>query len=552
MVRKKTNANHTAGQSRQTLPVVLNKSPPLADTREVTSLRLKSARAAAIVLLLCGASCPVRAQEPDTSASELRRQFEAWQAGQVEKERRAEDRYQALESRYQSLLHIVETQPLDAPMPADEETPFPRIEGDQEAREREDHGDDFRVPLIASFHDGVELASPDEDYSLRIHLLNQVDFKVFVPGDQEPARSGIYIPRFRVYFEGRVTRPIEYEMSIQRSVEGTFDVLDADVNFHYWDQFQLKFGRFLVPYSYDWYNHLEQYFITPERGLFPLNFGLSREAGLMAWGWLFDHRLEYATGGFDGQLFGLADTNTTRDWVTYVNAIPFRRTERFPLLRFLNFGGSFALGQQTYRAAPLPLRTSVQSSENDEAAQAASVDFLEWNDDVVATGSRIQGAIHFAWYVNHLSLEAEWQIGRFEYQRLGVYPLVNVPVTGFHVAAGYFITGETVQKRTTVVPLRPFNPLKGQRGPGAIELFARYTQLNLGDNVFTGGLADPALWSNSAYVTDTGFNWYPNRFIKFYVDWQHSSFGRRILLNEGKQKFGFNSDLLWLRMQLYY
>ncbi|MGE3809126.1 MAG: porin, partial [Gemmataceae bacterium] len=86
----------------------------------------------------------------------------------------------------------------------------------------------------------------------------------------------------------------------------------------------------------------------------------------------------------------------------------------------------------------------------------------------------------------------------------------------------------------------------------AIELFARYTQLNLGQQVFDGGLADPNFWSKDAYVTDIGANWYLNRFVKVYFDWQHSTFGSPILLNEAKQKFGRNDDLFWIRMQLYY
>lgn len=406
-------------------------------------------------------------------------------------------------------------------------------------------------PLRARFNDGFEFDSADKQYQLRLHLMNQTDFKFFSPGDQEPARSGIYNPRFRIYFEGQLTDPFQYELSLQRSVEGAFDVLDANVNFRLSEAFQIKLGRFLVPYSYDWYDHLEQYFITPERGLFPLNFGLSREAGVMLHGKFLDGRVQYALGGFDGQLLGLADNNTTRDAVTYVNFKPFLRTEQFPALRFLNVGGSFAIGQQAFPDQPLPLRTSVQSSENDEAAQAASAVFLSWNDGVVASGGRTQGALHLAYYHQHLSLEAEWQLGRFGYQALQA-PSVSIPVTGYHVTLGYFITGETVERRTAVVPLRPVDPLHHRFGPGAVELFSRYSQLNLSSRVFSDGLADPNLWSNSAMVTDTGFNWYLNRYIKFYFDWQHSEYGTPVLLNAGQNKLSRHDDLYWIRCQLYF
>lgn len=413
-------------------------------------------------------------------------------------------------------------------------------------------GEAKRLPVRARFDDGFLLSTEDDAYTLHIHLLNQTDFKVFTPGDQQPARGGVYDPRFRVYFEGHLQQPYEYELSIQRSVEGTFDILDANVNFHFWDQFQVKLGRFLVPYSYDWYDHLEQYFITPERSLFPLNFGLSREAGIMGWGKLFDERVDYAVGFFDGQLVGLADTNTTRDGVGYLNMRPFLRSEQFPALRFLNLGGSLALGLQAFPVQPLPLRTSVQSSENDEAAQAASAIFLAFDPTTVAQGSRTQGALHLAWYVQQFSLEAEWQAGTFSYHHIGTAPPVEVPVSGYHVSLGYFLTGETVEDRTTVVPLRPFSPVRGSLGPGAIELFCRYSQLDLDEKVFSAGLADAGKWTRSAYVTDTGFNWYMNRFIKFYFDWQHSIYGTPVLINEGKQTFSRTDDLWWIRCQIYY
>ena len=140
------------------------------------------------------------------------------------------------------------------------------------------------LPLQARFADGFQLASEDDEFDLRFHVLDQTDFKLFTPNDRTFGKSGLYIPRVRVYLEGRLTRLLEYEVSLQRSVEGTWDLLDGNLNLRPSDAFQVKFGRMLVPYSYDWFDHLEQYFITPERALFPLNFGLSRQAGLMAWG----------------------------------------------------------------------------------------------------------------------------------------------------------------------------------------------------------------------------------------------------------------------------
>jgi len=110
------------------------------------------------------------------------------------------------------------------------------------------------------------------------------------------------------------------------------------INLRLCEAFQVKFGRCLVPYSYDWFDHLEQYFIAPERALFPLNFGLSRQAGLMAWGRAWEDQLDWAFGGFNGHLTGLADNNPNQEAVGYFNVRPFLDSDRFPFLRYPMFG----------------------------------------------------------------------------------------------------------------------------------------------------------------------------------------------------------------------
>ena len=92
-----------------------------------------------------------------------------------------------------------------------------------------------------------------------------------------------------------MTKPIEYQLSLQRS-NNSFDVLNAYLNFHYDDRFQVRIGRFKAPYTFEWYKMSTWEILTPERSPFALNFGPNRQVGLMGWGFLFDERLEYAVG----------------------------------------------------------------------------------------------------------------------------------------------------------------------------------------------------------------------------------------------------------------
>ena len=448
-------------------------------------------------------------------------------------------------------------QPFSTDPPASNVEPAPFARDTENRAESADraHGDDFAekpedlsIPLRAVFDDGFCLKSSDDQFQLRIRTLTQIDGKVFSPAHQEPARSGIYIPRFRIYFEGQLTDVFEYELSLQRSVEGTFDVLDANVNFVRSEQFQVRVGRALVPYSYAWYDHLEQYYITPERGLFALNFGLARQAGVFAHGKLHEKQLEYAFGATFGQLSGLADTNTTRDGVVYLNSRPYLHTDSWA--RFLNVGGSLAIGQQAFESSPLPLRTSIQTSENDEAAQAASSIFLEYEPGVVAKGERLQGALHAALYSGPFSLEAECYAARFGVAAPHGASPIGIPIFGYDVTLASFLTGETIENRKTVAPLHPVT--KEGTGRGAVEAFGRFSDLQLGNQVFSAGLANPHDWTNSAAITDIGFNWYLTRFVRMTFDWQHSMYASPVLINAQKDLRSKTNDLFWVRCQLYF
>ncbi len=167
----------------------------------------------------------------------LSEQYRDLQRRDEEGRRHAEDRYRELERRYERLLDRLEDEPEDEPGPnssppvLDGRSPFPGASDDRmggtdgvqssptggsaEASRRPSP-----VPLRAQFDDGFVLGTLDDEWTLRFHVLDQTDFKVFMPNDMFPARSGLYIPRVRVYFEGRLTpRPAHIKRTAVTGLE---------------------------------------------------------------------------------------------------------------------------------------------------------------------------------------------------------------------------------------------------------------------------------------------------------------------------------------------
>jgi phosphate-selective porin OprO and OprP len=409
---------------------------------------------------------------------------------------------------------------------------------------------DKRLPLTSAFK-GFQFQTKDEEFGLQFHLESQLDARIWSQRDQVPANSGLFLPRQRIFFNGNITRRIEYEFSINRGLGGAINILNAYVNLHFDDRFEVKIGRFFTPFTYDQYAISNYWLPTPERSLFTTNVGLGRQIGLMGWGYLLNKRLDFAAGIFNGSRNSFESLSNGVDFVAYLNGRPFQESESLGFARFLNLGTSVAVGHQDQPAAPMSFRVG-GSSPNSDVPGLGTTPFLILNPNVIERGDRLLGSVHAAYFYKGLSLLGEWQYGYGNYASLAHGSPTQVPLAGFYVSGGYFLTGEDVQQRTRVYPLRPFIPSrKGYSiGPGAWEVVGRVSELRLGEKIFTAGFADPNLWSNQAVTTELGLNWYWNEYVKLYAFWLHADFADPVQFRPGGlQK---STDMFWLRFQLYF
>lgn len=406
-----------------------------------------------------------------------------------------------------------------------------------------------RLPLNGTFGPGFQLMTEDEEFRFRVHFESQVEARIWGQ-DQVPANSGIFLPRQRIFFEGNITKPIEYEFAINRGF-GALNVLNAFLNFHFDDRFQVRIGRFFTPFGYDQYAISNYWMPTPERSIYTTNVGLNRQFGAMGWGYLFDKRLDYSAGIFNGSRNSFEGLNNGVDFVTFLNARPFQQSDGLPMLRFLNIGTSFAVGNQDQSPVPISFRIAGGSPSADNPGPGTTP-FLILNRDVVERGNRLLGTLHAAYFYKSLSLIGEWQYGYGSYASASHPASAQVPFSGFYATAGYFLTGEEIERRTRVQPLRPLIPTdpSDRRGIGALEAVGRVSRLSLGEEVFRAGFADPTLWSNSAITTELGLNWYWNEYVKLYAFWLHGEFGDPVLYRPGRSQD--TADMFWLRFQLYF
>ncbi len=411
--------------------------------------------------------------------------------------------------------------------------------------------------IEAEFEDGLTAKTTDDYFTLTFHNLTQVDYRNFAPTGNVLV-DNFLIPRQRWYVLGNVSPYVRYYTVINRGYN-SIDLLDAfiDLNMGVVDKekFQVRMGRMKTPYTYEYIKVSENDLIAPERSVFVGNLAPNREIGAMAHGQLLDKRFEYAVGLFNGPRRSFIDTNNSKDVFTFINTKPFLKTNT-EALKQLNLGGSFNFGYEDNVTQPQAFRTASDQSTGTSANQVSPT-FLQFGNNILEDGLRMQWSGDMVWYYRSFAMMAAYQGG---FQNYGVSPaaipspfttsipvdrIVKVPYRGFNVTAFYFITGEEITRRANLLePRSEFKGLGGS-GTGAVEVYSRFANLTLGDDVFSGGLANPGLYTNRINVLDNGANWYLNHYTKLTFDWQYSMYGNPVYLAPGK--YTTHQNIFWLR-----
>jgi phosphate-selective porin OprO and OprP len=460
--------------------------------------------------------------------------------------------------------------------------------GEGRASTREVDARPIKRPAKVEFSEGLVFSSEDNEFTLTFHDLTQVEYRDFSQANPNSIlKDQFFVPRQRWYFTGRATKNIQYYTVINRGY-GSLDLLDAFITFNIGgylreaqtpeetpeeagegaqgtggrvvrpsdqgpdQRIRLRVGRTKAPFLYEYYQIAEGDLIAPERSLFAGNLSPNRRVGAMFLGTIFNDRLDYAAGVFNGPRRSFQDTGNDKDFTAFLDYRPFLQCEGLESLKYFNIGGSFDEGFENTPTQPNAFRTA-----NDQTPSAAvsllSPTFLTFNNNVIELGNRRMWAGHIAWFniVRGLNVLAEYGGGFGGYGFNNRNISRSVPFEGYMVQVFYFLTGEQISRRVNVVrPRDRFGYHDGHFGWGAFEVHSRYSYLNIGRDVFTEGFADPNLWTNQAYSIDTGLNWYLNYYTKIYFDWQYSFFGNPV--TNGPHAFYRNSNLFWLRFQLFF
>jgi hypothetical protein len=171
----------------------------------------------------------------------------------------------------------------------------------QEAIEAEDPPDpETEEPKIDAGWDpegGFILASPDRNYLLRVGFQAGIKAELLVADGDSQNRSGFFV--LRPTLSGNIAKPwIRYWFSMELAANPPF-ILDAYAEIQPWDTFGLRVGQQYTPFSrHEYYG--PQQILFPEWSPVANYFWSGRDKGLLVYGGIADHLLDYYVGIFSG------------------------------------------------------------------------------------------------------------------------------------------------------------------------------------------------------------------------------------------------------------
>ena len=345
------------------------------------------------------------------------------------------------------------------------------------------------------------------DVTLSIRAKVQLDWRNFDPQIDEDTYD---FRTARVGLKGDLTKHFDYEIERAIDEDGQFqDWKDVYLNWTTFDAFRIRAGRFKMPFG------LEQNTGATDvdfayRSLASSTIAPARDRGVMAYGKLGNYGYEvgvFDDDGDNGELKEPQFVEANRELVGVGPSYAGRLTADL-------FGANFGVAYTNSR---------VPEGLNSLRGQSVfgTEDFFE---PVYVKGRRERFGAQFEWTPGPTGVKAEWM--RSSEQRRGQSNrnenLSTFVGTGWYVSGTWLVTGEN--KDSDVSPRRPLF----QGGIGAIEIGARYDQLEFGSAGKTGtAFSNPRadrLLTNSDHVWTLGVNWMLNRWLRVMSNAIHEDF----------------------------
>lgn len=395
-----------------------------------------------------------------------------------------------------------------------------------------------------SFAKGFVVTGIDGSYSAQAGTLMQLDAAGYSNSGTFDNNSGTEMRRGRLYLQGTVSKDWQYRFETEFFGATGTEITDAYVRYNGWTPFgadtkplAITAGHFKIPFSFEQLM-ADKDLALMERSL-PTGFLKTRAPGVM----LSTSGAHWtaAAMGFGEQLYA---TNTTSNGTsTTTQDEGGGASARVTWAPFTDDGAALHVGFATQYNVPSQPPEGTTPNTDKTLSYSTRPESHQTTHALISTGSlsgdvddaRLYGA-EIAATLGPVVLQGEYIRSDVSRDRAS-----DLSFDGWYAQASWALTSEIRAydaDKGIFKGLTPLHPV-GAGGSGGWELTARYSEMDLNDDIITGG---------RERNTTLGLSWYANNFVRISGNWIHvypidrkgSAFDDEIL------------DVLQMRMQFAY
>lgn len=373
------------------------------------------------------------------------------------------------------------------------------------------------TPIVKASQDGFGFESADGKNKIKFRALAQIDYRNYQdidPSTDAKNIDGFTFRRIRPTIEGTVAGKYDFRFTPEFG-EAKAAVVDAYIDARFQPWAKVRAGKFKPLVGLErLQSGSDIKFI--ERSYVSNNILPNRDLGVSLYGDVFDNKLSYAVGVFNGVVDGgenttAQDTNGDKEYAARVFTTPFKDSDS--VLAGLGLGLAATHGNFTGSASNtgLPNYKSAGQQSN----------FFSYTTGVYGNGNRNRYAPQAYYYYGPFGVIAEY--ARVEQDvKNAAGNTASLKNDAWQIAGSWLITGEDASFKGA----KPKNAFDADAGTwGAWELVARYQENNIDENAFVGSrYSNIASSAKSAQSWALGVNWYLNQNVKLATNYEQTSY----------------------------
>ena len=360
---------------------------------------------------------------------------------------------------------------------------------------------------ISFRRDGLWFSTSDGSTHLQVHGYAQADNRMFSSNTRGQDLDVFLFRRIRPLFEGTLFNQVDFRFMPDFGQYNP-QIQEAYLELKTLPFAKLRVGKFKEPIGLEVLRQDRDLTFT-ERSmasdLLPLRY-----LGAQLSGSVLGKSITYEGGYFQGSSDGsnAVFTQWTRgnEGVGRVFVQPFATTS-LSALKNVGFGVAGSAGAQHGTIAGL--KTMAQTT------------FFKYSSGVVADGQHNRLSPQAYYYAGPFGAIAEYVISSQDVLN-SKGKLGRIRNEGWEVQGSLMLTGDK-NSYAGFHPRNGFEPNRGFRHVGAVELAFRFSQVGIDPDAFPL-FASAQTSAQRARATGIGLNWHLNRYVKLMTDYEHTTF----------------------------